>query len=119
MKRETPGPWTYVGIRPSKIENGVVSVDLDAPYEFYSVRRVYEDERGRCTQMVADVVVTRGHEAEAEPTARLIAAAPDLLAALKRAEGHVFTSCALDSKVKSFRDDLEFVRVAIAKAEGH
>lgn len=68
---------------------------------------------------VASVWAGRGHHfdwPEAEANARLIAAAPDMLAALLRAE--MFLSGFEDDDMQDVTSDLQAIRAAIAKARG-
>ena len=58
----------------------------------------------------------RADRVEAEATARLIAAAPELLEALERAEKHVKTSCLYSETFPEWHEDLRLLQAAIAKA---
>jgi hypothetical protein len=60
------------------------------------------------------------HTANNEANARLIAAAPELLAALKRSEQYLVLAVADSSgNLKAItQNDLNMIRAAIAKAEG-
>ena len=83
-KQHTPTPWEFSGIRPSELKDGVLTIALDQPYDRYVVRHCHRDDEGRkVTQFVADVIITKGHEAETEGNGRLIAAAPEMLEALE------------------------------------
>lgn len=66
-------------------------------------------------QIIADCSHEVTHGTECEANARLIAAAPDLLEALREAEAVID---ALDMSGYSQRDTLATIRAAIAKAEG-
>jgi hypothetical protein len=128
----SPGPWEFVAMHPSTIDAGVVTVHSDRPIERIVIRRVYRDaENRRCTQYIGEVFITAGREEEAEPTARVITAALDLLAALKLAEPVLAdeVACLVNSyspvanaeeqeDLDSTQAALVAVRAAIAKAEG-
>ena len=95
MTQHTPGPWT---------ERGMLVHDQN-------------------DEFVAEVLYT-GPNGVSEANARLIAAAPDLLAAANRALQYIYV-CAMHEqnagrKVTSdiAKRDLAFVQAAISKAEG-
>ena len=85
----TPGPWTIEGTRDSD--------------EFWVVK----DEGPVC-----EISQTFGYPDADEANARLIAAAPDLLAALQE-----WTSMAVNSGLEGCDEILEQAEAAIAKAE--
>jgi hypothetical protein len=105
--RHTPGPWVLTDnglitaeAREGKVEIAVIELDFDNPFE-----------------------------SEQRANAKLIAAAPELLAALNRAEAFIVSE--LDVRQTSYGSDgddggyigearsaLEIVRAAIAKARG-
>jgi hypothetical protein len=99
----TPGPWT------------TLDEECDKPYI-----RVRGTRLGRRFKIanVLDPIYENVHPSEAEETranARLIASAPDLLAACRRAV------CALAAATVDdacYREDYEAVSAAIAKATG-
>ena len=96
--QHTPGPW-HVGIG-----NGDGSI-------FPEVGRTRLEDGGTTLYPIAQV--NRGWNAvEDDANARLIAAAPDLLAALRFAES------ALDAYSGGESADLAVIRAAIAKATG-
>ena len=92
--KHTPGPW-YVGSGTYEGRNiySVASVTDDEGFTYQPVVASAEDDGIKCW----------------DANARLIAAAPDLLEALKR--------CKFDSLNMTI-EDLEFCRAAIARATG-
>ena len=107
MSRPTEGPWVYdLGERDDDFE-------------------IYQDDVGTGAHIAT---------AHGEPDARLIAAAPDMLAALKNCEllaleAFKFIDAdqemkamkllkALAGELPSYRPDIDQIRAAIAKAEG-
>ena len=91
MSKHTPGPWVVVGRLTKYVEARLVG-------------RLIQ-EVAACGPTMAD----EGYGQQQEANARLIAAAPDLLEALKR--------CKFDS-LNMTLEDREFCRAAIAKATG-
>ena len=87
----TPGPWVVVGNLTKYVEARLVGGLIQ--------------EVAACGPTMAD----EGYGQQQEANARLIAAAPDLLEALKR--------CKFDS-LNMTLEDREFCRAAIAKATG-
>ena len=87
----TPGPWVVVGRLTKYVEARLVG-------------RLIQ-EVAACGPTMAD----EGYGQQQEANARLIAAAPDLLEALKR--------CKFDS-LNMTLEDREFCRAAISKATG-
>lgn len=106
MSKHTPGPWT--------LDLGNIGVDMknnvgvDAP------------DHGGIAQVVW-VMDDDANEGKNTPTceanARLIAAAPDLLEALKLCEGNI-SSLLASTHPRVYGEWLDFVRATIAKAEG-
>lgn len=94
MSKHTPGPWRYHGF----------VVDSD-----FSGWRVYLPTKYRRV-----ITVEGTSAAEADANARLIAAAPDLLAALKAA----FQPAGWSHSGDCMCEVCEMCRAAIAKAEG-
>jgi hypothetical protein len=93
--KHTPGPW-HLG------KEG---------YYFQSVRDQNE-------HITADVNITRS-DGEGGANARLIAAAPDLLAALEIAEGRLMCIDAQKLDTVARNDDvIDRIRAAIARARG-
>ena len=92
--KHTPGPW-YVGSGTYEGRNiySVASVTDDEGFTYQPIVASAEDDGIKCW----------------DANARLIAAAPDLLEALKR--------CKFDSLNMTI-EDLEFCRAAIARATG-
>jgi hypothetical protein len=90
MSKHTPGPWTY--------DSGIIPPDGPGRYSTVST---YDGD--------TDIAEVNDLIAQGSANAKLIAAAPDLLEALKR--------CKFDSLNMSL-DDLAFCRAAIQKAEG-
>jgi hypothetical protein len=92
--KHTPGPW-YVGSGTYEGRNiySVASVTDDDGFTYQPIVASAEDDGIKCW----------------DANARLIAAAPDLLEALKR--------CKFDS-LNMTLEDREFCRAAIAKATG-
>lgn len=120
--KHTPGPWETFGARPVSVENGTVSIDHAATITHWPIKRVYRDEQGRrCTDHFAETYPCgRMAPEEVEANARLIVAAPDMLAALKlalaRMEGGYMDK--RGNYTANFHDDdIEPIRAAIAKAE--
>lgn len=112
IAKHTPGPW-YPGIywypAHSNAEGGVMRTDLRLPIEC-----------GANSAFCVEVIQREnGLEAELLANARLIAAAPDLLEALKAMLAH---SCVADADPEDKDpEDLDAERkalVAIAKATG-
>lgn len=106
MSKHTPGPWSYFDIPPMVNSQGVFWVEHDG-------------------RRIADVFQQGG---ETIQNAQLIAAAPELLEALKAVEARL-TAVAwafyVDGKAKAlkavfdgWKDDIDPARAAIAKAEG-
>lgn len=95
MAKHTPGPWN-------------VKKPNDVNINFW-----IEVRGGGYKSLICETTNCLGHGGTSEANARLIAAAPDLLAALK------MISCAYLGAVV-WRDGafLEVARAAIAKAEG-
>ena len=91
MSKHTPGPWVVVGNLTKYVEARLVGGLIQ--------------EVAACGPTMAD----EGYGQQQEANARLIAAAPDLLEALKR--------CKFDS-LNMTLEDREFCRAAIAKATG-
>ena len=91
MSDFTPGPWVVVGRLTKYVEARLVGGLIQ--------------EVAACGPTMAD----EGYGQQQEANARLIAAAPDLLDALKR--------CKFDS-LNMTLEDREFCRAAIAKATG-
>ena len=91
MSKHTPGPWAVVGNMTKYVEARLVG-------------RLIQ-EVAACGPTMAD----EGYGQHQEANARLIAAAPDLLDALKR--------CKFDS-LNMTLEDREFCRAAISKATG-
>ena len=109
----TPGPWTVLSPQGPMVnadERGDVAIITD-----------YEP-----TTIIAEVIHHRnqrgnknGIRVDTRPDAHLIAAAPELLAALKRLESrHAPRLNNLAGATECPCDDCAFVRAAIAKAEG-
>jgi len=101
--QHTPGPWF---VQPAKGPDGATL--------YHDIVPATHDHSYRgCVASVSDAVCIDGiTAAEAFSNANLIAAAPDLLAALQRAERCIrtYTDC---SKREC---DLEGIRAALAKA---
>lgn len=102
--KHTPGPWTVL-MAPAgaRIESEYASVVLVG-----------------CDEIGADDVERLSHEAKAN--ARLIAAAPELLEALKEAERLLAKAFGEPPALASYTNDghraIRDARAAIAKAEG-
>ena len=99
--KHTPGPWTVGETRRYKHSGGVDGTEVAVHYGT-------AENRGNC------IAFAYGHGArgDAEADARLIAAAPDLLEALKKARRYVVSS---HEPVGAELDDID---AAIAKATG-
>lgn len=101
MSKPTPGPWTVGRTRTVTHSGGIFGTET-------AVHRGDAASRGNC------IAIAYGHGAlsHSEDDARLIAAAPDLLEALK--------SMLIDSEWgdwSSHANAIEKARAAIAKAE--
>ena len=83
----TPGPWRYAG-------RSVAGAFHIGPEEGYSVGIIH-------------------HSPDGEANARLVAAAPDLLAALEECQAEIHIECGLTDYPSCIR-----ARAAIAKAKG-
>ncbi len=85
MSGFTPGPWTLTEIHPSEMVDGTLVVHADRPVERIAISRRYTDASARqCIQFVGEAYFAAGHpESEMDANARLMAAAPDLLAACR------------------------------------
>jgi hypothetical protein len=72
MTKHTPGPWVA---EPEKLHDGKYHISGEKP-------QVWNNDR---SQLIASAhrTLTNGRDKQAEANARLIAAAPDLLTALK------------------------------------
>ena len=88
--QHTPGPWT-IGLAPTRGERGLYS----------HVEYILINQRVETVE-------------EAQSNARLIAAAPDLLAALEGLAGHL-SGIAIPKLAAAYLDD---ARAAIRKARG-
>ena len=95
MSKHTPGPW-----KPYQVQNAINGEPLDK----WGVA-----EANPQYPMLPHSVTSKNDGTLTEPDARLIAAAPDLLATLKAAEPHLYMA------TDGIR---QAVRAAIAKAEG-
>ena len=100
----TPGPWTVeAGREPVTHQINVVA----GPY------------RGNRPEWYVAGVIAGMDESTQQANARLIAAAPDLLEALKVADARLTkVANALGAEKLFWVDDIETVRTAIAKATG-
>lgn len=106
----TPGPWEY-------------RRDGDRHYVAYGICQIVEAAWG--TIEADDFGSSKANSQEREANARLIAAAPDMLAALKQAEAFVIAWAAsyqYQHELKAFhekhQETFDLTRAAIAKAEG-
>ena len=107
----TPGPWKY---ETSKFPGSRL---VFAPYTGPLERTVHFVA---CNVAARHHLPSRHQEAEAEANARLIAAAPELLAACKAVikEAYVSENHGEPPTAEMSADVLEVLRAAIAKAEG-
>jgi hypothetical protein len=106
MSKHTPGPWIAVekfGVLGS-VNGG-------------SVREYTNGTSQDQLFMVCSVQEDNGGQEATNANARLIAAAPDLLEALKLCEGNI-SSLLASTHPRVYGEWLDFVRTAIAKAEG-
>jgi hypothetical protein len=95
----TPGPWTYEG---------------DHTHRQFNIRMLGRDAQHICTvNNLPPHVLANREQSTAEANARLIAAAPDLLAALVELDAWAMNESGADYPNGTF----EVVRAAIAKAE--
>lgn len=99
--KHTPGPWYALG--------QAVNVDREGMAGLACIAKAHQ-RRG--TDLVP---ITK---AEAEANARLIASAPELLAALSEIEAHHVEQNRAKGRPESRSRTLRVVRAAIAKAEG-
>ena len=110
MSKRTPGPWTY---------------ESDHTHRQYNVRMLahmiatHDEAKHICTinNLPRHVRANRDPQI-AEANARLIAAAPDLLAALKEVVRHLDYNGVLDEGNQAHAQPRRAIRLAIAKAEG-
>jgi len=100
MNEHTPGPWEC---RP-------IAGDLSSPG--YGIISFGSRQHGR----VGSVAVRPGENGIAEANARLIAAAPDMLEALKEIYGAIGGANGTDCFISC--ENEEIVRAALAKALG-
>lgn len=113
MDKHTPGPWKA---RDCKTKNGDIWIDCDA--------WVNRKSASCLGGTLATAHGTGTGNGSVEANARLIAAAPNMLAALKAAvpvlEGELEsrTAAGMPEYEAEVRRPLELVRAAIAKAEG-
>jgi hypothetical protein len=103
MSKHTPGPWTATPSDPAEgVECFWISVNQQYPPPLRGFR-------------VRDIASVHGARTEEEiANAALIAAAPDLLAALR-----AMLAVAERRKTSTFRTIADTARAAIAKAERH
>lgn len=86
----------------------------------------YDDrvDRGQLIATVASYIYSEGHTSQGPETARLIAAAPDLLEALKEAHATLLRAADVaeandaPSNAVVFRKQADKARAALSKAEG-
>jgi hypothetical protein len=107
LKRATPGPW-HLTVGASGVEGVRVSFRIDANPQISIAS-------GQSQEHLGEDCGSRILEAECIANARLIAAAPDMLAALRRA---VLALAFAAETSPAMRDDYEAVSAAIAKATG-
>lgn len=107
--KHTPGPWTYEG---------------DHTHRQFNIRMlghligVRDEAKHICTvNNLPPHVLANRDQATAEANARLITAAPDLLAALDRAEAFI-AGFEDDDTQDGIPEMLAAMRAAIAKAKG-
>ena len=121
MSEHTPGPWTYEFV-PEDDER-------DLPHSEWSGLYIGpEDETGRVLNTIFEGGITHSSkDGNPEADARLIAAAPDLLAALQRAEQYLVIAIIdgrerepkLNKETLAIAErDLEMLQAAITKAKG-
>jgi hypothetical protein len=117
-QEHTPGPWHWV--------NPITDEPRQPGEYFASLRTVAEHKSAWGDYTLPDFIleVEEIREESMEANARLIAAAPDLLAAAKRAEYelrdavHIFKLDGMTSFAKAAEQAADFASKAIAKAEG-
>ena len=97
MSKHTPGPWQ------------TDQAEHDAPYQDI---RIHAGKGSICSVWIDDAPL-HDYNAEQRANARLIAAAPDLLEALKQTRD-AFIGISIEVQA----DALRVARAAIAKAEG-
>jgi hypothetical protein len=106
--KHTPGPWT---------------IDEETPYRVRAESCTLRTGRTIASPLIADMVPDKDHQGisihqvpvyeECRANARLIAAAPDLLAACERLIAALGGEYAADAEGQ---DDVAFARAVIAKA---
>ncbi len=96
--QHTPGPWAVI---PQKTLQGDIATVYNTPDGWVSIH--------------APTWLNIGDQQVAMANARLIAAAPDLLEALKLCEGNI-SSLLASTHPRVYGKWLDFVRAAIAKA---
>lgn len=107
--KHTPGPWMLVTVKTQVgLCHKIGAFPTGRDHRPYTYGCVYED--GMHLWRIAD---DGTHDSEIKSNARLMAAAPELLAALKRALRD--SGCDGDLCMHAWHDD---ARIAIAKAEG-
>jgi hypothetical protein len=108
MSTHTPGPWTWNAAPPGYLITTTVR-DFPGTPEIV-LAEVFED----ATTADRDVIVADG-----EPNARLMAAAPELLEALKElTDAYVELAEMHDVSLATLGSEMVAARAAIAKAEG-
>ncbi len=110
MSAHTPGPWTAVEHEQASGERGWWSV----------LRGAWDISHNQAAKpgVVADCQYSAMTPEENEANARLIAAAPDLLAALERIAAWDPEAAASDKNGLSIIDAIDISRAAIAAAKG-
>jgi hypothetical protein len=110
MSEHTKGPWNI--ITPDMLRTAdVLALDLDP--SAIIIGNLNADTPA--ASVVADIWTVGDDESEQQANARLIAAAPELLDALKLIESVYRQNCVSEGEPSSV---LDAVQAAIAKAEG-
>lgn len=81
------------------------------------VNRYYDDQERRCTRFVAEVLVTKGREEETDAIGQKIAAAPELLEALKEAKGEITMAINLGTLTEGLRNTAGTINAALDLAK--
>jgi hypothetical protein len=112
--KHTPGPWT---VRTCK-GHGLDQIDAEADgFTIADVEAVSFASVGGYAEHPANPKQRKARPGEPEANARLIAAAPDLLAALQKLINKI--NWAFDSEIQGvLAEEVDAAEAAIAKAEG-
>ena len=121
MAEHTPGPWGIIGEEdlPKYDDLVVIAFDVSAPGEFPPSLYICNigSDGGRYMSLAP---VEAGPQWPVSlANARLIAAAPDLLAACKAIEPHIASDHPVTDNEHPYLTAVRQLRAAIARAEAH